>query len=258
MRKKGYRIFGCPVDPLDMQDVLAMIEGAVREKRVMSVSFLNAGKMVAMDADDQLRGAVINSTLRLADGQAIVWAARILGIELPGRVAGIDLMMELLKVGSQKGYGFYFLGARQDMLKMAAKRARELFPGLRIVGMRNGYFKKGEEKGIVEKIRSSSADILFVGISSPQKELFIDKYLNDIKVPVVMGVGGSFDVLAGKARRAPVFIQRLGLEWLYRLLQEPARLWKRYFVGNTLFIWKVICCRLGMCTCCGETEELEI
>jgi len=250
--KSDIKIFGVPVDPLSMEDALKEVDNAVKSRRSLNIAFLNAGKLVAMEKDPLLRESVVTADLRLADGQSVVWGCALLGHSLPGRVAGVDLMMEMMKTGATKGYRFFLLGASQDVIEKSVEEAKRRFSGINIAGFRNGYFSEEDEEGIADDIKRSGADVLFVAMSSPKKEIFQKKYQERMGVPVLMGVGGSFDILAGKTKRAPLIMQSLGLEWFYRFLQEPGRMWKRYLVGNSVFILKVLRCRFGLCTCCKD------
>jgi len=159
-----------------------------------------------------------------------------LGDPLPERVTGIDIMYELLKEANKKHYRVYFLGAKSEVLQTMIKTIQKDYPGIAIAGYRDGYFNKAEEQDVAKNIKDSHADILFVGISSPKKENFLKNWLNFIDVPICHGVGGSFDILAGVTNRAPIWMQKCGLEWLYRLIQEPRRMWKRYLITNMIFI----------------------
>src|SRR5262245_40156980 len=188
-----------------------------------------------MRADQTLRDDVRSSDLILADGLAVVWASRALGRPLPERVAGIDLMLAMLERGRTRGYRFYCLGATQDVLDRAIRAMTAGYPGVTIAGRHHGYFSADEEARVAQDIAASRADILLVAMTSPRKERFMARWSDQLDVPVFHGVGGSFDVLAGKVRRAPERWQRLGLEWLYRLKQEPRRLGTRYLVTNTAF-----------------------
>jgi N-acetylglucosaminyldiphosphoundecaprenol N-acetyl-beta-D-mannosaminyltransferase len=201
---------------------------------------INAAKLVAMQNDEELRRIIAGCDLVSADGQAVVWASRLLGDPLPARVAGIDLMHELLALSERKGYRIFVLGAKPDVLDQAVANARERYPGVRIVGTHHGYFEDAEAADVAELVRAARADILFVAMPSPRKEYWLGEYGKRIQVPFVMGVGGSIDVLAGQTRRAPTVLQRLGLEWAYRLAQEPRRLFMRYLVGNARFCLLVV------------------
>lgn len=233
-------VAGCHIDRLNMAQTLARCEELIATEGPSQHVAINAAKVVAMDDDPELREIVEACELVSADGQSIVWASRFLGDALPTRVAGIDLMTELLALSERKGYRPYFLGARQEVLDRALANARERHPGLEIAGARDGYFTDDEGPAVAEAIRAASPDILFVAISSPKKEYWLSRYGRQIEVPFIMGVGGSVDVLAGITRRAPAIVQRTGLEWLYRLAQEPRRLLKRYLSTNGRFIALVV------------------
>jgi N-acetylglucosaminyldiphosphoundecaprenol N-acetyl-beta-D-mannosaminyltransferase len=229
-------ILGCPIDRLGMADTLAAIERAIAAGGYTQHMAINAAKLVAMQDDPKLCQIIDSCGLVNADGQSVVWASKLLGDPLPERVAGIDLMDALLQVSERRGYRVYFLGARAEVLERAVERLRARYPGLQVAGARDGYFADGEAPAVCDAIRASRADVLFVAMSSPRKEYFLGEYGPDLGAPFVMGVGGSIDVIAGMTRRAPRAWQRLGLEWLFRLLQEPRRMYRRYAVTNTRFI----------------------
>jgi N-acetylglucosaminyldiphosphoundecaprenol N-acetyl-beta-D-mannosaminyltransferase len=197
---------------------------------------VNAAKIVSARNDEELHRLINDCDIVTADGQAVVWASRVLGDPLPTRVAGIDLMNELLALAERRGYRVFILGARQAVLDRALERLRERHPRLQVAGCRDGYYAAGDERAVVDQIRASRADLLFVAMSSPRKEYFLGRWGDTLDVPFSMGVGGAIDVLAGVTRRAPRRLQVLGLEWAYRLAQEPHRLFRRYFVTNSLFI----------------------
>lgn len=228
-------VLGLSVDRVDMEQALARCEKAIVDRSFIQHMAVNAAKLVAAQDDDDLRAGIERSELVTADGQSVVWASRLLGDRLPTRVAGIDLMHELLGLAAERGYGVYVLGARADVLAQAVTRIEESFPGIRIVGARDGYYADAEEDEVVADIARAQADMLFVAMSSPRKEYFLARHGAAMDVPFVMGVGGSIDVIAGLTRRAPVVMQRVGLEWLYRLVQEPRRLFKRYLTTNVRF-----------------------
>jgi N-acetylglucosaminyldiphosphoundecaprenol N-acetyl-beta-D-mannosaminyltransferase len=232
-------ILGCAIDRLDMQDTLSAVEQAIAERRYTQHMAINAAKLVTMEGDERLREIVAGCELVNADGQSVVWASRLLRDPLPERVAGIDLMHALVELAEQRGYRVYFLGAKRDVLERALERLRERHPGLVIAGARDGYFRDDDEEQVCAEIRASRPDILFVAMSSPRKEYFLGAHGADLGAPFVMGVGGSIDVVAGVTRRAPLAWQRLGLEWLFRLLQEPRRMFRRYAVTNARFAFLV-------------------
>lgn len=235
------------VDNYSMSETLELIEEVIDNKQQIHHVVVNAGKIVAMQKDLQLRKSVNESDLINADGQAVVWASQILGKPLKERVAGIDLMTNLVDLAYEKKYKIFFFGAKQDVVKtVVSKYTKQYSPNI-IAGYRNGYYNKEEEKNIAKQISDSGANILFVAISSPTKENFLFNNKHHLKdVNFIMGVGGSFDVVSGKTKRAPKWMQKAGLEWFYRFLQEPRRMWKRYLVGNSKFMALVIKEKLGI------------
>jgi N-acetylglucosaminyldiphosphoundecaprenol N-acetyl-beta-D-mannosaminyltransferase len=228
-------LFGIPIAPLTMEQALDAVESAIRERRRLLIGVVNAAKIVNMRRDPELRDSVLSADLILADGMSVVWAGRLLGGRLPERVAGIDLMNEMLRRGEQRGWRIFALGATQAVLDRAVARMRADQPRLEVVGQHHGYFGAGDEEALAQSIRNARADVLLVAMTSPKKERFLARWAETLQVPVCHGVGGSFDVLAGDVERAPAAWQRWGLEWLYRVKQEPGRLWRRYLVTNALF-----------------------
>jgi len=224
-----------------MQETLQIVDKSIQQKEQLHHTVVNAGKIVAMQKDEALRESVNEADLINADGQAVIWASKILNKPLKERVAGIDLFENLIKLANQKEYSVYLLGAKQDVVETVANNFKQNYNPNIIAGYRNGYFSAAEEKQIVEKIVASKANMLFVAMSSPKKEIFLHKHREALQaVNFIMGVGGSFDVLSGKTKRAPLWMQNSGLEWFYRFAQEPKRMWKRYLVGNTKFILLVL------------------
>lgn len=233
-------ILNCPIDKLTMDETIQRIDESIVSKTHLHHVVVNAAKMVHMQNDKELYDSVVSSDIINADGQAVVWASRFLGQPLPERVAGIDLMQNLVKLASEKNYKVFLFGAKEEVVKGVVDKYSQMYSNDIIAGYRNGYSKKEEESIIAKQIADSGADILFVAISSPTKEIFLNTYKDIINTPFIMGVGGSFDVVAGKVTRAPFWMQNNGLEWFYRFLQEPRRMWKRYLVTNSLFLWYVV------------------
>ena len=230
-----------PIDAITMKETLQRVEDAIVKQEQIHHTVVNAGKIVAMQTNKELQKSVVEATIINADGKAVVWAANLLGQKLPERVSGIDLMEELVKRSFEKGYKCYFLGATEEVVTNIIDIYKTQFSSDIIAGYRNGYFEKGDEEQIANQISESGATILFVAITSPKKEIFLNTYKKQLQnVNFIMGVGGSFDVISGKVKRAPLWMQSIGLEWLYRVIQEPKRMWKRYLVGNTKFIWLVV------------------
>jgi N-acetylglucosaminyldiphosphoundecaprenol N-acetyl-beta-D-mannosaminyltransferase len=234
------RLLGLEFDPLTMTEAVARCGEAATSGQRVTIGVVNAAKAVAMHRDPGLRDAVADCDLVLADGQAVVWASRALRQPLPERVAGIDLFLGLLATAAERRLGVYFLGARPEVLADAVAEARRRFPGLVVAGHRDGYFTEEEAETVATAIRDTGADLLFLGITSPKKELFLDRWGEHTGAKVLHGVGGSFDILAGLTRRAPASWQRTGFEWLYRMLQEPRRLGPRYVTTNARFVALVL------------------
>jgi len=235
--KKRVEFMGAKIDALTMQETLDHVSEVIRTRQHVQHVVVNVAKLMTMRRDRKLREIVNNSDLINADGAGVVLGARLLGINIPERVAGIDLMNRLVELASRHDYRIFFLGAEEGIVRDVLSHYRNLFPNLQICGYQNGYFSSEEEATVAQKIRQAKPDILFVAMSSPKKEKFISQYKEQMNVPFVMGVGGSFDVVAGKVKRAPAWMQSYGMEWFYRLVQEPGRMWKRYLVTNIEFGW---------------------
>ena len=234
-------ILGTPVDNMTMQQTLNLIENAIEKNQRVSHTVVNAGKIVLMHQNAQLKQSVVNADIINADGQGVVWASRILGQPIVERVTGIDLMDNLVRLAYQKKYKIFFFGAKDDVLNKVIGHYSRMYSSDIVAGYRNGYFKKSEERAIAQQIADSGAQILFVAITSPLKENFLYENRDLLKsVNFTMGVGGSFDVVAGLVKRAPIWMQQSGLEWAYRVYQEPKRMFKRYMVGNWKFMMLVM------------------
>lgn len=230
-------IFGLTIQALTQDQVLERCRQALADRRRMLIGVVNAAKIVNLRRDPLLRESLLECDLIVADGQSIVWASRLVGQPLPERVAGCDLFESLLNVAEQDGRSVFLLGAKPEVLQLLELRISERFPALRLAGSREGYFTEAQHREVAAQIRRSAADMLFLGITSPKKEIFLGTYGDTLGVPIMHGVGGSFDVLAGVTKRAPLRWQRMGLEWGYRTLQEPRRMWKRYLTTNTKFLF---------------------
>ena len=170
---------------------------------------------------------------------SVVWALRLLGFNVPERVACPDLAEDLMKMAEKEGYSVFFFGAQQESVTICVRKIMESYPGLKVSGFRNGFFKADDEHQIIKMINAVNTDILFLGLPSPKKELFVEKYKNLLNVKYILGVGGYFDIVSGITKRAPHWMQKIGMEWFYRFLQEPMRMWRRYLIGNFKFIWLV-------------------
>lgn len=226
---------GCPIDILTMAETIELAHEAMRKRQRLQHVALNVAKFVNMRRDPVLAADIISSDLVGIDGMGIAWAARIFGLPVKERVSGIDLLMQLLSLCAEQGFKPYFLGATRETVQKSAEEVRNIYPAISFAGLRDGYFRRDQELEVVSQIRNSGADCLFIGMPTPRKERFLASHRDNLNVPFIMGVGGSFDVLAGQIRRAPSRIQALGLEWLYRVYQEPQRMWWRYARTNSLF-----------------------
>ena len=233
-------LFGVTVHAVTLERALEICADAVQRDGLLRIGVLNAAKVVKLRRRPDLREALLACDLMLADGVAVVWASRLLGRPLPERVAGIDLFTNLLAAAGERGESVFILGAKQEVLDRVLEIIHERYPGVTVAGARHGYFSDEDEPAIAESIREAGADYLFLGMTTPKKEQFIGRWGATMGVKVCHGVGGSLDVMAGKVKRAPDHWQKLGLEWLYRVRQEPRRLWKRYLVTNTLFLGLLI------------------
>lgn len=232
-------VLGCPMDVASMAETVATIQDAVANGIFTQHVVVNVAKLVNMLDDEQLKKSVHSCDIINIDGMGVVLGARMLGHEVPERVAGVDLFHELLAMSASNGFPIFLLGATEDIVSTTSNRVQQLYPQLRVAGFHHGYFWDNEAE-LVTKVRESGAKLLFVAITSPKKENFINLWREQLGATFVMGVGGTFDVVAGKVSRAPLWMQRWGLEWFYRVAQEPRRMWKRYLVTNSKFAWLLL------------------
>lgn len=233
-------MMGCQIDNLSMDETLQKIDGFIKRGSPQQHVVVNVDKIVKAHRDPDLRRIINECSLVSADGMPVVWASRLLGKGLKERVAGIDLFEALMKRAAEQGWRVFLLGATQEVVAGVEDLYEKKYPGLTVAGFRNGYWRPDEERGVVEQIKAARADLLFVAISSPKKEQFLGAYQGEMKVPFAMGVGGTFDVAVGKVKRAPLWMQRSGLEWFFRFLQEPRRMFRRYFVDDVAFLWLLV------------------
>jgi N-acetylglucosaminyldiphosphoundecaprenol N-acetyl-beta-D-mannosaminyltransferase len=229
-----------PVDALSMEETVSVIDKAIQNGSHINHVAINAAKIVSMQKNPRLYESVVSCDLISADGQSIVWASRLLGKRIPERVSGADLMQKLVRLAYEKKYKCFFLGAKEDIVKKVTEMYSKEYGSEIIAGYRNGYFLAEEEQSIAEQIAGSGTQLLFVAITSPKKENFLHDYRDMLRnVNFTMGVGGTFDVISGLTKRAPLWVQKIGMEWFFRLMQEPRRMWKRYLIGNAKFVWLV-------------------
>lgn len=228
------------VNTISMKETIEEVEKIIEKGVPTQHVVINASKINLMEYDERLRRIVNECPLINADGASILLAAKILKIPVKERVTGIDLFQNLVDVAEKKQYKIYLFGAKEEVVLKVKGILIERYPLLKIVGYDNGYFDEDSQEDMLIRMRDSNADIMFVAFSSPKKEYWVHENLNKIKIPFVMGVGGSFDVIANVTKRAPNWMQNIGMEWFYRFIQEPRRMWKRYIFGNISFLFKVL------------------
>lgn len=229
-------IMNTHIDVLNVAETVALVEQYVKQKEPLHLIGVNADKLNEIAINERLRQIVNGCGIINADGASVIMASKYLNRPLPERVAGIDLMDDLVHLSDERGYRVYLLGAKQEVVEATAKVLKSKYSQLNIVGIRNGYFKEEDWPEVSKQLWEAEADFVFVGITSPLKEYLVEYLQAEGHRCVFMGVGGSFDVISGNISRAPQWVQKINMEWMYRMLQEPRRLFKRYFVGNWKFI----------------------
>lgn len=229
------RIRSVHADAVTQREALDIIGRLVDERQGGFVVTPNVDHVVQAARDEQLAGAYRNASLALADGQPILWMARLLGTPLPEKVSGSDLLEPLMAMAASRGWGVFLLGATEEVSRRASERLTEKHPGLFIVGRDTSRWDPEEPssgEGMVEAIRHSGADVVVVALGCPKQELWMARYADAIRPAVALGLGGSLDFAAGAVQRAPRWMADHGLEWLYRLSREPRRLAYRYLVRD--------------------------
>lgn len=230
------RYLGVNVCCIDMEEALNEVEDIIRDKKPSFVVAINPEKIMKAKKDEGLRKLLNSAAIQIPDGVGVLIASKLKRGSIKKRVTGIDLMQNICKRASQKGYRVFLLGAKPGVAKRAAEILKEKYTGLNVCGIRDGYFK--DEDNVIDEIRESRADIIFVAMGSPKQENWITGNMEKYNVPLSMGVGGSFDVICGNIKRAPDFMCKMGLEWFYRLIKEPSR-YKR-MMALPVFLFKVI------------------
>lgn len=237
--KQPIKILDVPIHTLTMKESVEFLEGNLIKGLQTFVVTANAEIIMMCQNNEEYKNIVANKAeLVLPDGAGAVWAGRFLGNEVPERVAGFDLFNELLALSAVKHYKVYFLGGAPGVSEAAKKKSESLYPGVNIVGCRNGYFKDDEIPQIIEDVNNSEADILFVALGAPKQEKWIEANRNKINAKILIGIGGGFDVLAGKMERAPKWMQDASLEWAFRLYKQPSRFVRMLALPK--FVLKVI------------------
>ncbi|MGI6129851.1 MAG: WecB/TagA/CpsF family glycosyltransferase [bacterium] len=231
-------VLGIPLDKVTLKEARQQLAIWLQEDKTRLVFTPNAEIIALAQDNPELKKALITADLTVPDGIGVVWAARWLQSPLPERVPGIDLLQELMELAAEKGYSVYFLGSSPGVANEAARRLKKQHAGLYVIGTHHGYFSAEQEKDIISQIQEHRPDILVVALGAPKQELWLVKHRRQLPVKIAIGVGGSLDVLAGQVKRAPAFWQRLGLEWLYRILTQPKRLKRAWQLPR--FVWMVL------------------
>ena len=240
-KNKRIEILHTVIDVLTVEETIERVKEYIDEGCGLHLMGVNADKINMLNENERLKTIVNGCGIINADGASVVLASKYLKKPLPERVAGIDLMLDLVQLASREHYKVFLLGAKQEIVEKTKAVLLENNPGLEIAGIRNGNFKEENWGEVAEEIRKSGAQLVFVGITSPLKEYIVENFQKEQHLNCVfMGVGGSFDVISGSIPRAPIWMQKCNLEWLFRVMQEPKRLFKRYFVGNWKFIMAVV------------------
>lgn len=248
-------ILGVKVHALAHEQFVTIVEQFIAHRQPRQLVTVNPEFVVAAQTDLEFRQIINEAALALPDGIGLLKAARFLGATpLPERVAGSDVVVQLARLSHEKGYRIYFLGARAGVAERAVARLKRAYPNLKVAGCYAGSPALAENEAIVQRILPTQPDILLVAYGAPRQDKWIARNLERLQIPVCMGVGGSFDFLAGAARRAPAWLQRLGLEWLHRLISQPWR-WRRIWNAVPYFSWLVLRSRLSKGACFRSPER---
>ena len=243
-KMKFFEFAGVKFSIINLFEAVKKLEDNIINTRKSQVCVTNVYSTVLMQKDDEFRKINNSSTMVVADGMPIVWVSKLMKCPLPCRIAGADLFFRLCTLACERGYTFYFLGSTKDALGRIRIHLKAKFPSLKIAGVYSppykDIFSATENAEILKKINEVKPDILWVGMTAPKQEKWIYHNSDKIDTKVAIGVGAVFDFVSGAVHRAPVWMQKMGLEWLFRFIQEPRRMWRRYLIGNTIFIWLVI------------------
>ena len=216
-------ILGVKVDAVTMAQAVERISELIAAGKPSMVATANAEMLLRATHDDELKSILNAANLVVPDGAGTVWAARHLGKNMPERVAGADLIQELMKLAPARSWKFFLFGSAPGIADKAKAKAESLYPGIEIAGTRNGYFTAADEPEIIAQIKASRADVLLAALGVPKQEKWLAAHMNELNVPVSIGVGGTFDVMAGVVKRAPLWMQKARLEWLFRAMLQPSR-----------------------------------
>lgn len=237
-------IGGLRIHALSFEQAIEQIVNLIRRREGGYVVTPNVDHVVLVRSNKEFRASYDHANLVLVDGMPIVWASKLLGPPLPQKISGSDLIEPLMQKAAEYGFRVYLLGTKREVAERAANRLREQFPALNIVGMDSPFIDinaaESEHQPVLEKLREAKPDVVLLALGSPKQEIFIHRYKDAIAPAVSIGIGAGLDFLAGVVPRAPKWVSKSGLEWLYRLGLEPRRLWKRYLVRDPKFAWIVL------------------
>ena len=235
------RLFGIPFCDVTYDEVTACVDDMIARRTPAFIATPNVDHVCRFQRDDAFRNAYEHARLVLCDGMPIIWMSKLLRQPLRQKLSGSDLIYWLSGHAAKRGYSVYFFGAQEGVAEEAAKRLRERFPALRVAGIQSppfGFHENPEANAAATRpVRESGADIVFIALGSPKQEIWMHANVDSCNCPVMIGVGASFDFVSGRVRRAPRWMQMSGTEWIWRVCQEPRRLWRRYLVEDSLFIW---------------------
>lgn len=233
-------LFDIKVDNVTMSEAIGVVKKRIEKKEKSRVYFVNADCFNKMHTDMKYYRTVQNGHFIFGDGSGVKLGGKITGQEVADNVNGTDMLPLLAKMCGDNGFSIFFLGAQEGVAQKAAEKLKERFPKFTVAGTHHGFFDKNKESGkIIEIINKSGADILLVAFGAPHQEVWIDSYFKELNCSVMFGVGGLFDFFSGRIPRAPGWMRVFGIEWVYRLIQEPKRMWRRYILGNPLFVYRV-------------------
>jgi N-acetylglucosaminyldiphosphoundecaprenol N-acetyl-beta-D-mannosaminyltransferase len=238
-------VMGVPLDACSAEQLVATVERWVDDGDRQFAVGVNAHLVNLANRDPELAALLQHSGLNYADGQSVVWAARMLHHEVPARVPTTEMIYPIAEMLARRRFPVFLLGGRPEVVDAAARRLRRDYPGLQIAGVQHGYFDAGDEQRVLQRVNDSRARVLLVGLGNPRQEKWVWEHLSELRPNAILTCGGLYDWVSGRKRRAPAWLYRIGLEWLWRLLIEPRRLFARYVVGNPRFclglvraVWK--------------------
>jgi len=236
-------VLGVGISAVNIEEACGEIETAIHERRREYVCVAPVATIVDCQRDREYKKIVNDAYITTPDGMPVVWLGRLQGHKNVARTYGPDLLLAVCGYGQSRGYRHYFYGSRPETCELLERKLKEKFPHLNMVGRYSPPFREltvDEDRQIVDMINQVKPDVLWVGLGSPKQDFWMAKHRDLLNVPIMVGVGAAFDFLSGVMPQAPVWMQRSGIEWLFRLCCEPKRLWRRYLIGNTLFVYWVV------------------